>query len=199
METRSDRRKLGTGIQELEASSKQGTRFRRARSSLRLGTLSNASLSLPATRSTLPDHNLFTSKSTRVACQRLASTGVCRGTRAPEGQVFAAHVYRMRDDDTSMNHTEFCHLTPVRPSFQGIPVFPREKKFLWENVCPLSRNPGQDFDFFSLSLLTFESIYPLVIKIFVSSQLEDGDNSIKISYLLIERDFLFNRKIFFLN
>lgn len=158
------------GIQELEASSKQGTRFRRARSSLRLGTLSNASLSLPATRSTLPDHNLFTSKSTRVACQRLASTGVCRGTRAPEGQVFAAHVYRMRDDDTSMNHTEFCHLTPVRPSFQGISVFPREKKFLWENVCPLSRNPGQDFDFFSLSLLTFESIYPLVIKIFVSSQ-----------------------------
>lgn len=194
METRSDRRKLGTGIEELEASSKQGTRFR---SSLRLGTLSNASLSLPATRSTLPDHNLFTSKSTRVACQRLASTGVCRGTRAPEGQVFAAHVYRMRDDDTSMNHTEFCHLTPVRPSFQGIPVFPREKKFLWENVCPLSRNPGQDFDFFSL--FTFESIYPLVIKIFVSSQLEDGDNSIKISYLLIERDFLFNRKIFFLN
>lgn len=199
METRSDRRKLGTSIQELEASSKQGTRFRRARSSLRLGTLSNASLSLPATRSTLPDHNLFTSKSTRVACQRLASTGVCRGTRAPEGQVFAAHVYRMRDDDTSMNHTEFCHLTPVRPSFQGIPVFPQEKKFLWENVCPLSRNPGQDFDFFSLSLLTFESIYLLVIKIFVSSQLEDGDNSIKISYLLIEEDFLFNRKIFFLN
>lgn len=38
-----------------------------------------------------------------------------------------------------------------------------------------------------------------MIKIFVSSQLEDGDNSIKISYLLIEGDFLFNRKIFFLN
>lgn len=28
-----------------------------------------------------------------------------------------------------------------------------------------------------------------MIKIFVSSQLEDGDNSIKISYLLIERFF----------
>lgn len=109
----------------------------------------------PLSLRSLPDRNLFASKSARVACQRSASTGVCRGTRAPEGQVFAAHVYRMRDDDTSMNHTpSFVRFTPA-PSSPGISSFSGEKKN--SGKCVSSQF---DSSLFSVSNRC-KSIYPL--------------------------------------
>lgn len=103
----------------------------------------------PLSLRSLPDRNLFASKSARVACQRSASTGVCRGTRAPEGQVFAAHVYRMRDDDTSMNHTpSFVRFTrPPLPLLANFQFF-RGKKFPLRKTRVLSLR--------SLSLLSFQ-------------------------------------------